>query len=63
MRSMRCTARSPDFCRGLIAAPDSLTSREGLAGLALFSVVGLAAATVYWLIAGRSAGLRAIAAD
>jgi len=51
------------FLPGLIAAPDGLTSKEGLAGLALFSVVGLAAATVYWLIAGRSAGLRAIATD
>jgi hypothetical protein len=41
---------------GLIAEPAQLTSARGVAGLALFSGIGLAAATVYWLIAGRNAG-------
>ena len=40
----------------LITVPDSLTSKQGLTGFALFAAVGLVAGAVYWLIAGRSAG-------
>jgi hypothetical protein len=44
------------------APPDSgLFSMDGLAVVTLASVTGLLAASAYWLIAGRSAGMRAAA--
>jgi hypothetical protein len=46
----------------LISAPaDRALSADGLALLGIFVAIGLMAASVYWLIAGRGAGIPAAA--